>query len=178
MSMQRVMAAIGRGLIAGLAGTAAITLSSTVEMKLRNRKPSVTPGKVGGKVLGVKPRDKEGMKRFSNIIHWQYGMSWGLFLSVCELLGFEGTPASFAHFATVWGAALAILPAAEAAKPITQWRPEEISIDALHHAIYAAAAGLAYNALMPKEEEDYDAYEIANWRYQKLNPIEAHQNSD
>ena len=68
MNTQRILAAIGRGLIAGLAGTAAITISSTIEMKLRKRPASTTPGKVGGKVLGVKPRNQEGMKRFSNAI--------------------------------------------------------------------------------------------------------------
>src|SRR5438552_10174904 len=107
MNMQRITSAIGRGLIAGLAGTAAITISSTIEMKLRGRKPSTTPGKVAGKVLGVRARDQEGMMRFSNIIHWDYGMSWGLFLSAAELAGLSGTPASLAHFAAVWGAALA-----------------------------------------------------------------------
>ncbi len=152
MNTQRILAAIGRGLIAGLAGTAAITISSTIEMKLRKRPASTTPGKVGGKVLGVKPRNQEGMKRFSNAIHWDYGMSWGLFLTVTDLLGMQQTPASIAHFATVWGAALAILPAADAAKPITEWSTEEIAIDILHHALYAAAAGLTYNALLPSNE--------------------------
>ena len=34
---------IGRGLVAGFAGTAAMTVSSTVEAKLRGRAPSSAP---------------------------------------------------------------------------------------------------------------------------------------
>jgi hypothetical protein len=36
------------------------------------------------------------------------------------------------------------LPALEIAPPVVFWPKEEIAIDAFHHAVYAAATGLAY----------------------------------
>jgi hypothetical protein len=39
----RLTQAIGNGLVAGAVGTAAMTLSSTTEMKVRGREPSAVP---------------------------------------------------------------------------------------------------------------------------------------
>lgn len=154
MKMHRITSAIGRGLMAGLAGTAAITISTIIEMKLRKRPPSVAPAKVAGKVLGVRPRDEKGKSHFSNIIHWEYGTSWGTFLAVCEAIGARGTSATALHFAAVWGAALFMLPAADAAEPVTKWEPEDIAVDVMHHAIYVAICGLVYTALAGLEERE------------------------
>ena len=40
-----------------------------------------------------------------------------------------------------------MLPALEVAPPSVFWAKEEIAIDAFHHAVYALATGLAYEAL-------------------------------
>jgi hypothetical protein len=154
MKLHRITSAVGRGLIAGLAGTAAITISTMIEAKLRKRKDSEAPAKVAGKVLGVRPRDAAGKKRFSTLVHWDYGMTWGCFLGIAEAMGVEGAPASAMHFAAVWGAALYMLPAANAAEPVTEWEAEEIAIDVMHHAIYVAVCGLVYSALKSTEESE------------------------
>ena len=43
--MTKLADSIGRGLVAGFAGTAAMTASSTLEAKLRGRAPSSTRGR-------------------------------------------------------------------------------------------------------------------------------------
>ena len=79
MKVLRMAAAeIGRGLVAGFVGTVAMTIASTIEMKLRGRPPSGAPAAAAGKVLGVQPRDEAGKRRFSNAVHFAYGTSWGL----------------------------------------------------------------------------------------------------
>jgi hypothetical protein len=65
-----VAAAFGKGIFAGVAGTAAMTISSTVEMKLRDRAASSAPSQAAAKVLGVEPVDEESEARFSNLVHW------------------------------------------------------------------------------------------------------------
>jgi hypothetical protein len=50
--------ALGRGLLAGLAGTIAITAAQHIEMQLTGRAPSNTPEKAGAAVLGVEPKDQ------------------------------------------------------------------------------------------------------------------------
>src|SRR5215212_212143 len=69
---------LGRGLIAGFVGAVAMTIASTLEMKLRKRPPSSAPADAAGKVLGIRPRDEEGKRRFSNLVHYAYGSAWGL----------------------------------------------------------------------------------------------------
>lgn len=48
-----VAGAVGRGLSAGMAGTALMTLSSTIEMKVQGREASSAPADAAAKVLGV-----------------------------------------------------------------------------------------------------------------------------
>lgn len=173
IGLSKAGGAIGRGLIAGLAGTVAITISQMIEMKITGRGQSSAPMKVAGKALGVEPRGKaelevekqkeetdkdedqlekkveENKGKFSQIMHLSYGTGWGICRGVLDLAGLRGTPATLIHFGGIWGAAQVMLPAAGASKPITEWSPQQIATDVLHHAIYAIAAGAVYDA-MPK----------------------------
>jgi hypothetical protein len=70
MKLGDLAADVGKGLFAGAAGTAAMTVSSTLEMKIRGRPPSSAPADAAAKVLGVEPRGEKEQARFSNLIHW------------------------------------------------------------------------------------------------------------
>lgn len=142
-----VAAAVGIGLFAGLAGTAAMTVSSTIEARLRGREGSTAPADAAGKVLGVQPRDPAGKARFSTIVHWSYGTSWGAVRGLLGAAGVGGPAAGAMHFAVVWGSAQAMLPALGVAPPPWKSPAQEVAIDALHHAVYAAATGAAFGAL-------------------------------
>ncbi len=124
-----------------------MTVSSTVEAKLRARGASSAPADAAGKVLGVQPRDEEGQARFSNVVHWSYGTSWGAVRGLLHAVGVDGGAAVAAHFAAVWGSAQVMLPALEVAPPPWRSPPEEIAIDAFHHVVYAVATGIAFAAL-------------------------------
>jgi hypothetical protein len=140
--------AIGIGLIAGIVGTAAITISQMIEMKLDGRAPSDTPVKAVSKVLNIKPTAKNKTGVVSQQIHWTYGASWGIARGLISLTGLKGLPASLVHFAAIWGSSLIMLPSLKVAPPVTEEKPGEIAIDALHHVVYAAAAGLAFDAMV------------------------------
>src|SRR5207244_262382 len=58
--------AIGNGVVSGFAGTAAMTVSSTVEAKLRGRAFSDAPARATAKLLGIKEfEDARAKARFS-----------------------------------------------------------------------------------------------------------------
>jgi hypothetical protein len=138
---------IGRGLAAGLAGTAAMTISSTIEQKLRGRPASTAPADAAAKVLGIHSFPSEGAKNaFSNAVHWSYGTGWG---AVRALLGRKLSPgaASATHLAALWGSEQVMLPALEVAPPVTMWGREEVAIDSFHHLVYATATGISYELL-------------------------------
>jgi hypothetical protein len=142
-----VAAAVGKGLFAGAAGTVAMTVSSTVEMKLRDRDASSAPAQAAAKVLGVQPVDERAQARFSNIVHWGYGTAWGGVRGLFAAAGLSGTAATAAHLAAVWASEQVMLPALDVAPPLTEWGAEEVAIDAFHHLVYAAATGVAYSLL-------------------------------
>ncbi len=144
MHIGDLASAIGKGLAAGAVGTAAMTVSSTVEAKLSRREASSAPADAAAKVLGIEPKDERTKARFSNLVHWAYGTSWG---AVRGLLASTGVPAAVggaAHFGAVWGNELVMLPRLEVAPPVREWGRKELTIDAWHHLVYAAATTLAY----------------------------------
>lgn len=142
-----IASAVGKGLAAGVVGTVAMTVSSTVEAKMRGREPSSAPADAAGKVLGVQPRNPAGQARFSNVVHWAYGTSWGAARGLLAALGLGGVLGSLGHFGAVWGSSLVMLPGLKVAPPVKEWGSEELAVDAFHHAVYAAAAGCAYTFL-------------------------------
>jgi hypothetical protein len=143
-----VAAAVGKGLFAGLAGTAAMTVSSTLEARIRGRSPSSAPARATAKVLGIKEfEDSVAQARFNDLAHWGYGTGWGVVRGLLGATGMPAKAATAAHGAAIYGAAQVTLPALEIAPPSVFWAREEIPIDALHHAVYAAAAGVAYELI-------------------------------
>ncbi|AVR46261.1 hypothetical protein C7S20_13870 [Christiangramia fulva] len=176
-SLAKAGGAIGKGLIAGFAGTVAITISQMIEMKITGRQMSDAPVKVGGKVLGVEPKGKakveqekeftqdrkptpntrqdmeENKERFSQFMHFGYGTGWGVFRGAMDLAGVHGAAADLALFGGIWGTAQIMLPAATESKPITKWSAKQIAIDVFHHAVYAAAAGLVYECMRKAENK-------------------------
>jgi hypothetical protein len=147
MRMGDVAAKVGKGLAAGLVGTAAMTVSSTIEMKIRGRKPSTAPARAAAKVFGVEPVGEREKTRFSNIVHWSYGTSWGAVRGLIAALGLRGPTAATAHLAAVWGSELVMLPTLGVAPPVTEWGAEEVAIDLWHHVVYATATSVAYSWL-------------------------------
>lgn len=147
MKLGDVAAAFGKGLFAGAAGTVAMTVSSTLEAKLRGRGASSTPAQAATKVLGVEPIDEEAEARFSNLVHWGYGTAWGGARGLLAVAGLSGTKATAAHLGMVWGTEQVMLPALEITPPLTEWGVKEIAVDAMHHLVYAAATGAAYSLL-------------------------------
>src|SRR3954466_10364587 len=148
MTANELATAIGRGLFAGVVGTAAMTVSSTVEAKLRRRPSSTAPADAAARVLGIKEfTDESAHSRFSNLVHWGYGTGWGIPRALLAMNGRSAARATGAHLAALWGSEQMMLPALSVAPPITFWGREEIAIDGLHHAVYAVSTAAAYEAL-------------------------------
>ena len=151
--LRTIASEVGRGLIAGFVGAVAMTIASTIEMKLRRRPPSSAPADAAGKVLGVKPRDEKGKQRFATVVHYAYGSGWGLARTAIAAATCAGGRrratfgAPLTLFAVVWGASLVMLPALGIAKPFWRWGAKEVAIDAFHHTVYAAATDRAYRLL-------------------------------
>ena len=144
-ALTKTATAIGDGLVAGFLGTAAMTVSSTVEARLRHRKPSTAPARATAKALGIRAFDSDlAEARFNDLSHWGYGTGWGVVRGLLAAAGLSPRAATAAHGAAIYGAAQVTLPALEVAPPAVFWGAREIAIDAFHHAVYATATGAAY----------------------------------
>ena len=140
--------AIGRGLVAGLAGTAAMTVSSTLEARLRGRASSTAPARATAKALGIREFDSAlAEARWNDLSHWGYGTGWGVLRGLLGATPMSPRAATLAHGAAIYGAAQVTLPALDVVPPSIFWGAKEIAIDAFHHAVYAAATGVAYAAI-------------------------------
>jgi len=140
-------AAIGKGLIAGLAGTAAITISQMIEMKITKRKSSNAPAKAVKETLHIEAASPEDNEEFSNEVHWTYGTCWGVMRGLLSIAGIKGFTATTLHLASIWGTAVTIQPKLDIAPPLSEWEPKDIAIDILHHTVYAVVAGLVFDAI-------------------------------
>jgi hypothetical protein len=145
---EKFASSIGKGLVAGFAGTAAMTVSSTIEARLRKRQPSTAPARATVKALGIAAfEDAIAQARFNDLSHWGYGTGWGVVRGLLDAAGVPPGKATAAHGAAVWGSAQVTLPALDIAPPAIFWAKEEIAIDAFHHTVYAIATGVAYELL-------------------------------
>jgi hypothetical protein len=85
----------------------------------------------------------ESTPRVNTAAHWGFGTAWG---AVRGLLGLTSLPAPAAtalHLGLVWGGEQALLPTLGVAAPTWSYGVKATGTDLLHHAVYAAATGLA-----------------------------------
>src|SRR3954453_18785131 len=148
MTVNNVATSIGRGIVAGVVGTAAMTVSSTIEARVRRRPASTAPADASAKVLGIAGFTDAGAKnRFSNLVHWGYGTGWGVVHALLATAGLRPAAATSATGAAIWGNEQVMLPALDVAPPVFMWPRQEVAIDAWHHLVYATATGVAYELL-------------------------------
>jgi hypothetical protein len=141
-------AKIGCGLAAGAVGTAAMTVSSTLEQKRRGRAASTAPADAAMKVLGIEGFcDDAAKSRFSNVVHWVYGSAWGVPRALLDAAGLSPTAATAASGIALWGSEQVMLPALGVAPPLWKWGVTEVAIDSIHHVVYTVATSAAYEAL-------------------------------
>ena len=130
---------------AGAAGTAAITASSTLEMRLRGRPPSTAPVDTVERLLGRRvPERWRGPA--GTAAHVLAGLALG---GPRALLARLREPVATAVFLPVaWLPDFAVVPALGVTAPPWRWGAAEIAISAIHHLAYAvgASAGVALAA--------------------------------
>ena len=138
----RATAAIGSGVVAGLVGTAAMTLSQAIEMRLRGWKPSDVPGQVGSRLLRI-----DNTEALSWAVHWAHGLFGGAVRGGLGLAGATGARAAVAHGATLWGTDAALYWALGIAPAPWRWSRAELATDLLHKGLYAAVTSASYERL-------------------------------
>ncbi|NLD99338.1 MAG: hypothetical protein GX640_05640 [Fibrobacter sp.] len=141
----KVAGAIGKGLIAGIIGTVAITISQQIEMNKTGRQPSTTPLQAAQLLLKFKPESDDAIQGLNNLVHFSYGTALGLIRSILKILGIGGLFATILHIGSVQALAMILLPKMKLAPPVNQWDKKTIQIGLIHHTVYGVVAGILFD---------------------------------
>ena len=141
----------GKGLIAGVVGTATMTLAQGAEFVLTSAEPSDAPATVADKAsrkLGLGRITRRDMPKANQGMHWFYGTSWGIpygIVAANSKLRPEVTGPAFGL--VVWLVALGQQPAVGVADPPWKRSLQSLGSEALFHVVYGVGAGAALRAL-------------------------------
>lgn len=141
------VAAIVRGVGAGFVGAVAMSISTSVEMRLRGRAPSDAPARALGRLPGVNARSTRRRRRLLVGGHLATSLTLGAARGVLEVAGVPPRPAAAGVFGLALVPELLVVPALGAAPPLWRWSPADVAVTLLHHGVYATAADGTYKLL-------------------------------
>jgi len=136
---------IGRGIVAGLAGTAVMTaFQKFVEMPLTGRKDSYAPADFAQKVLPIHPTSDRARNRLNYATHMALGIMWGTAYGVAAHAGLRGQRAVAAVFATVYTGDVVLNTALGLYQPTT-WSAQDWAVDIIDKLVQAEATGAIFD---------------------------------
>jgi len=136
--------ALSLGALSGLAGTAAMTATQALEMRISGREPSLVPGHVAAGLLRREAKDEE-LESLSQGMHWAHGIAMG---GLRGLMGHPGRSAvGIGHFGALWTGDCALYVALGVAPPPWRWERGALLTDLVHKGVYAAVTSAVYGRL-------------------------------
>lgn len=143
-------AALGRGVVAGIAGTAVMTaFQKIVEMPLTGRSDSYAPADFAETVLPIDRSVGQGRRRLNYATHFALGTLWGSAYGVAAHAGLRGTHAVGAVFASVYSGDVLLNTALGLYQPST-WSRQDWVVDVVDKLVQAAATGVVYDRVLAR----------------------------
>lgn len=140
---------IGRGVLAGLAGTVVMTaFQEFVEMPLTGRAESFAPAKFAERVTPIETRTPEQRNQLNWATHFALGAMWGAAFGIAGYAGLRGQKAVGAVYAGVYGGDVLLNTALGLYEP-TSWTAKELAIDMVDKFVQAEATGLVFDRIRP-----------------------------
>ena len=147
MTEQPPRATIGRGVVAGLAGTAVMTaFQKFVEMPITGREESFAPANFAAKILPLDPENDQERQRLNWITHFSLGAMWGTAFGIAGRAGLHGQKAVAAVFATVYTGDVLLNTALGLYEP-SNWSTRELVIDLIDKLVQAEATGAIFDRI-------------------------------
>jgi hypothetical protein len=142
-----------RGVVAGAAGTAMMTLAYTVERRLRNRPEqpldyddSLVPGQIVASVLHLPSVTARGEYDLGMMLRWGYGSAFGMMHGALRRVVPEPW-ASVIFGSMLMSATLSLFPLLGRTPPPTQWPPDVLATSFATHAVYVGTVAAVDAAL-------------------------------
>ena len=139
---------IGRGVVAGLAGTVVMTgFQQLVAMPLTGRGASYAPADFAERVTPLRTRSPGSRRRLNWVIHFALGTVWGAAYGVAAVRGVRGQRAVHAVFGVVYAGDVAANTALGLYRPL-QWSAEDVLVDILDKYVQAQATGAVFDRVL------------------------------
>ncbi|RLK09621.1 hypothetical protein DER29_6162 [Micromonospora sp. M71_S20] len=143
-----ILGALGSGLVAGIVGTAAMTVTQRVEMAVSRRAASSVPGQVGAHLIpGRNPAIGSDVQSLNAGMHWSHGIAMGSVRGLLQVAGLTGPAATAAHCALLWMGDVMLYKSLGVADWPWRWTGQELATDLAHKGVYAAVTGLTYDKI-------------------------------
>ena len=139
---------LGRGVLAGLAGTVVMTaFQKLVEMPLTRREESYAPARFAEKLLPVHPTTPQGRRRLNDATHLSLGALWGAAYGVAAAKGLRGQKAVHTVFSVVYTGDVLLNTALGLYQPTT-WTAEDWAVDLVDKYVQAQATGAVFDRVL------------------------------
>lgn len=136
---------LGRGALAGLAGTVVMTaFQKLVEMPVTRREESYAPADFADKVLPVHPTTPAGRRRLNTTTHFALGGMWGTAYGIAAAKGLRGQKAVNTVFAAVYAGDVLLNTALGLYQP-SRWTAKDWAIDLVDKYVQAQATGAIFD---------------------------------
>ncbi len=140
-------ATIGRGAIAGVAGTVVMTaFQKFVEMPITGRDESFAPANFAAKILPVEPKNEQERQRLNWVTHFALGAMWGTAFGIAGRAGLHGQKAVAAVFAVVYTGDVLLNTALGLYEP-SSWSKGELAVDVIDKLVQAEATGVIFDRI-------------------------------
>lgn len=134
--------------MAGLAGTATMTLGEKLEQRLTGRPNSYVPAHTLARVLGMSSPDDDSWWR-NMAMHYGTGAVAGALRGLMSASNLRGPGASLMFTEIRLSIDQTLENATGVGAPPWTWPRDELAIDTLHKAVYAFTTGAFSDALVP-----------------------------
>jgi hypothetical protein len=139
---------LARGLLAGAAGVAAMTLAEKLEQALTGRPNSYVPAHTLEWLLGLPARPDSERLWLNWAMHWGQGVLLGAVRAAMAERGVRGPAGSFLHLNLRLLNDQALENATGVGAPPWTWPPDEQVVDLVHKAVYAFVTGAVADMLV------------------------------
>jgi hypothetical protein len=139
--------AVGSGVVAGIAGVAAMTAAENLEQAVTGRPDSLVPGRAAERLLGLDPAPERGVRRRMWAMHIGMAAGVGALRGMMAFAGLRGPWASAMFTVVRLTADQTIENWTGVGAPPWTWPRDELLVDVAGKAVYAFVTGAVVDRL-------------------------------
>ncbi len=143
-----LLPAAGRGVVAGLAGVAAMTAAEKLEQAVTHRPDSYVPARTLLTLLGRPASDADRPTGWNHAMHYGTGAVLGALRGVWAAVGLRGPRAHLAHTVVRLSTDQTLENSTGVGAPPSSWPLREQVVDIAHKAVYSLVTGLVAERLV------------------------------